>query len=147
MKNKKTLRLKLHLIWSVSTTTGLCLHESSFSKVADFLLTHAHPTFVYKLNINNHKTVSNEKDMNKAKVKLTHIVGPTMCADKSWTIWHPISTLCKRVWLTWSHKRTCQDNFYPRNSPLISPLLPQTGTDFAHTSRTAFLTCWWYICF
>ena len=27
-------------------------------------LTHAHSTFVYKLNINNHKTVSNEKDMN-----------------------------------------------------------------------------------
>ena len=24
---------------------------------------------------------------------------------------------------------TCQDNFSPRNSPLISPLLPQTGTD------------------
>ena len=37
-------------------------------------------------------------------------------------------------------QRTCQDNFTPRNSPLISPLLPQTGTDFAHTSRTAFLT-------
>ena len=44
-------------------------------------------------------------------------------------------------------KRTCQDNFTPRNSPLISPLLPQTGTEFAHTSRTAFLTYLWYICF
>ena len=44
-------------------------------------------------------------------------------------------------------QRTCQDNFTPRNSPLISPLLPQTGTDFAHTSRTAFLTYLWYICF
>ena len=44
----------------------------------------------------------------------------------------------------WLSKRTCQDNVNPRNSPLISPLLPQTGTDFAHTSRTAFLTCWWY---
>ena len=30
-------------------------------------------------------------------------------------------------------KRTCQDNVTPRNSPLISPLLPQTGTDFAYT--------------
>ena len=28
------------------------------------LLTHADPTFVSKLNINNHKTVSNEKGMN-----------------------------------------------------------------------------------
>ena len=35
-----------------------------------------------------------------------------------------------------TYKRTCQDNFSPRNSPLISPLLPQTGTDFAQTSRT-----------
>ena len=34
-----------------------------FHRVADFFLTHAHPTFVYNLNINNHKTVSNEKDM------------------------------------------------------------------------------------
>ena len=40
----------------------------------------------------------------------------------------------------YGRERTCQDNFTPRNSPLISPLLPQTGTDFAHTSRTAFLT-------
>ena len=39
-----------------------------------------------------------------AKVKLTHIVGLTMCADKNWTIWHLISTMCKRVWLIWSHK-------------------------------------------
>ena len=37
--------------------------------------------------------------------------------------------------------------FSPHNSPLISPFLPQTGTDFAETSRTAFLTCWRYICF
>ena len=29
-----------------------------------FFLAHAHPKFVYKLDINNHKTVSNEKDMN-----------------------------------------------------------------------------------
>ena len=39
-------------------------------------------------------------------------------------------------------KRTCQDNFSPCNIPLISLLLPQTGTDFAQTARTAFLTCW-----
>ena len=42
-------------------------------------------------------------------------------------------------------KGTCQDNSSPRNSPLISSLLPQAGTDFAQTSRTAFLTCWEYI--
>ena len=41
-----------------------------------------------------------------------------------------------------SWQRTCQDNVTPRNGPLIAPLLPQTGTDFAHTPRTAFLTCW-----
>ena len=39
-------------------------------------------------------------------------------------------------------QRTCQDNFSPRNSPLISTLLPQTGTDFAQTARTAFLAYW-----
>ena len=38
-------------------------------------------------------------------------------------------------------EKTCQDNFSPRNSPLIF-FLPQTGTDFAQTSRTTFLTCW-----
>ena len=42
----------------------------------------------------------------------------------------------------YASERTCQDNFTPRNSPLISPLSAQTGTDFAHTSRTAFLTYW-----
>ena len=35
--------------------TSLWLHESLFSQVTDFFLTHAHPTFVYKLSINNHK--------------------------------------------------------------------------------------------
>ena len=35
--------------------TSLCLHESLFSQITDFFLTHAHPTFVYKLSINNHK--------------------------------------------------------------------------------------------
>ena len=30
----------------------------------DFFLTDAHPKFVYKLDIGNYKTVSNEKDMN-----------------------------------------------------------------------------------
>ena len=39
-------------------------------------------------------------------------------------------------------QRTCQDDFPPRNSPLISSLLPQTGTDFTQISRTAFLTYW-----
>ena len=34
-----------------------------------------------------------------------------------------------------------KDNFSLRNSLLISPLLPQTGKDFAQTSRTSFLKC------
>ena len=63
-KKKKTLWFKSHSIGNVNTITSLCLHESFFLSVTDFFLTHAHPTFVYKLNINNHKTVSNEKDMN-----------------------------------------------------------------------------------
>ena len=41
---KKTLGLKLHIQYEASVQL--------------------HPTFVYKLNINNHKTVSNDKDMN-----------------------------------------------------------------------------------
>ena len=41
-------------------------------------------------------------------------------------------------------ERRCQDNFSLRDSPLISSLLPQTGTDLAQTARTAFLTCWQY---
>ena len=40
----------------------------------------------------------------KAGIKLTNTVGPTMWADKSWSIWHPISTMWKHVWSTWSHK-------------------------------------------
>ena len=38
--------------------------KTSRLAVTDFFLTHAHPKFVYKLDINNHKTISNEKDMN-----------------------------------------------------------------------------------
>ena len=41
-----------------------------------------------------------------------------------------------------SNKGHVKIKFAPRNSPLISPLLPLTGTDFAHTSRTELLTCW-----
>ena len=37
--------------------------ESLFSKVIDFFQTYEHPKFVYKLDINNYKTVSNEIDM------------------------------------------------------------------------------------
>ena len=48
----------------LSTITNLCLHESLFSYVIDFFLTDAYPKFVYKLDINNHKTVSNKKDVN-----------------------------------------------------------------------------------
>ena len=62
-EKKKTLWFKSHSVGSVNTITSLCLHESLFSSVTDFFLTHAHPTFVNKLNINNHKTVSNEKDI------------------------------------------------------------------------------------
>ena len=31
--------------------------------ISSLHVTHAHPKFVYKLDMNNHKTVSNEKDM------------------------------------------------------------------------------------
>ena len=44
--------------------TSLCLHESLFSLLTDFFPSHPHLKFVYKLDINNHKTVSNEKDVN-----------------------------------------------------------------------------------
>ena len=70
----------------------------------------------------------------KAKVKLTHIVGPTMCADKSWTIWHPISTVCKRVWLTWSHKiyiLVSVKHFSPTNVCVMT----FTETDLSQTSK------------
>ena len=42
---------------------SLCLHQLLFSEVTDFGLIHAHPnwTFAHKLEINNHKTVLNEK--------------------------------------------------------------------------------------
>ena len=63
-EKKETLRLKLHSVLSVSTITSLCLHESLFSYVIDFSLTDAHPKFVYKLDINNHKAVLNERDKN-----------------------------------------------------------------------------------
>ena len=36
----------------------------NFHRLFDFSLKDAHPKFVYKLDIGNHKTVSNEKDMN-----------------------------------------------------------------------------------
>ena len=39
--------------------------KSLFSQVIDFFLKHAYLKFVYKLDISNHRTVSNEKDMNK----------------------------------------------------------------------------------
>ena len=45
---------------TVGTNENRILKNRSCERVS----THAHPKFVYKLNINNHKTVSNEKDMN-----------------------------------------------------------------------------------
>ena len=62
---------------------------------------------------------------------------PGVSNSKNGLYWESLTITLVIVWL-W----TCQDNFTPLNSPLISPLLPQTGTDFAHTSRTAFLACW-----
>ena len=69
-----------------------------------------------------------------AGVKLTHIVGPTMCADKSWTIWHPISTVCKRVWLTWSHK-ICILVSVKHFSPTNVCVMTFTETDQSQTSK------------
>ena len=63
-EKKENVKVEITFNISVSTHTSLCLHEPLFSYVTDFFLKNAHPTFVYKLNINNHKTVSNEKDMN-----------------------------------------------------------------------------------
>ena len=60
-EKKKNARPKLHSIRSLSTITSLCLHERLFSWVIDFFLTHAHPKFVYKLDIINHKTALNKK--------------------------------------------------------------------------------------
>ena len=77
--------------------------------------------------------------MCKAKVQFTHIVGPTMCADKSWAIWHPISTLCKRVWLTWSHK-ICILVSVKHFSPTNVCVMTFTETDRSQTSK---LSCSW----
>ena len=41
----------------------VCMNHNFHRLHIDFFLTHAHPKFVYKLDINNNKTVSNEKDM------------------------------------------------------------------------------------
>ena len=72
--------------------------------------------------------------IDRLRVKLTQIVGPTMCADKSWTIWHRISTMCKCVWLTWSHK-ICILVSVKHFSPTDVCVMTFTETDLSQTSK------------
>ena len=60
MKEEKC-KTKLHSTLSLSTIKSLYLHELLFSWGIDFFLTRSHPKIVYKLDINNHKSVLNEK--------------------------------------------------------------------------------------
>ena len=75
----------------------------------------------------------------KAGVKLTNIVSPTMWADKNWTIWHPISTMWKRVWSTWSHK-ICILVSVKHFSPTNVCVMTFIETDLSQTSN---LSCSW----
>ena len=70
-----------------------------------------------------------------AGVKLTNIVGPTMWADKSWTIWHPISTMWKHVWSTWSH-RICILVSVKHFSPTNVCVMTFNETDLSQTSNS-----------
>ena len=72
----------------------------------------------------------------KAGVKLTNIVGPTMWADKSWTIRYPISTMWKRVWSKWSHK-VCILVSVKHFSPTNVCVMPLTETDLSQTSNSS----------
>ena len=74
--------------------------------------------------------------VNKAGVKLTNIVGPTMWADKSWTIWHPISTMWERVWSTWPHK-ICILVSVKHFSPTNVSIMTLTETDLWQTSNSS----------
>ena len=89
---------------------------------------------VLLLYLGNLPVLGLRKRLFKAKVKLTHTVGPTMCADKSWTIWHPISTVCKRVWLTWSHK-ICILVSVKHFSPTNVCVMTFTETDLSQASK------------
>ena len=67
---------------------------------------------------------------------MTNIVGRTMWADKSLTIWHPISTMWKRVWSTWSHKiciLVSVKHFNPTNVCVMT----FTETDLSQTSNSS----------
>ena len=50
------------------------VHERLFSQVIDFFLTHAHPKFVFKLDINNHKTALNKKISTTFSVRAFQLV-------------------------------------------------------------------------
>ena len=69
----------------------ICAIKANFGLAVDFSLRYQ---TLWSLVEGGNKQTS-------AEVKLTNIGGQTMWADKSWTIWHPISTMWKRVWSTW----------------------------------------------
>ena len=56
-ETKENFKVEIQYEVSVQLLAFVCVNHY-FHR----LLTHAHPTFVYKLNIYNHKTVSNEKE-------------------------------------------------------------------------------------
>ena len=58
--NKKRENFKAEITFNMKCQYN---YQPLFAWIIDFFPRHAHPKFVYKLNINNHKTVSNEKDM------------------------------------------------------------------------------------
>ena len=59
-----------------------------------------------------------------------------MCADKSSTIWHPISTMWKRVWSTWSHK-ICILVSVKHFSPTNVCVMTFTATDLSQTRNSS----------
>ena len=59
-----------------------------------------------------------------------------MWANKSWTIWHPISTMWKRVWSTWSHK-ICILVSVKHFSPTNVCVMTFTETDLSETSNSS----------
>ena len=94
--------------------------------------------FTFKNSVWKVLHVSSPKNLSncKAGVKLTNIVGPTTWANKSWSIWHPISTMWKRVWSTWSHKiciLVSVKHFRPTNLCVMT----FTENDLSQTSNSS----------
>ena len=58
---KKTFEAEITFSMKCQYNYQPLFFESLFSWIIDFLLTHAHPKFVYKLDINNHKQYQMKK--------------------------------------------------------------------------------------